>query len=235
MQPYPYPPVEVKVWGDIACFTRPDAKVERVTYDVMTPSAARGVLESIFWKREMQWRVREILVLHPVRHISLVRNEVKSRVSATSAQIWSKRGGGYYADEDHTPRHTVALRDVAYIIRADALVVPGVAADPAKYRHQFRERVKKGQCYRTPFLGCREFAASFEPPNGKEQVQDVNTELEWMLFDLAYQGKYAGWATPHFFETKVVHGVLTVPDHHYDELSRLSDEERGKHAVTSAR
>src|SRR5438045_4027874 len=106
-------PVQVKVWGERACFTRPEMKVERVSYSVMTPSAARGVLEAIFWKPEFRWEVRDIWVLNPIRHFSLVRNEVNSKASIPGA-------GGYFADEDRAQRHTLGLRDVAYLIRADA-------------------------------------------------------------------------------------------------------------------
>src|ERR1700730_9977873 len=122
-----YPPVTVHVWGDFACWTRPEAKVERVTYEVMTPSAARGILEAIYWKPEMRWQVRAIRVLRPIRHISLLRNEVKSAATIGTARLWAQQGGGYYADEDRTQRHTLALRDVAYILVADAVPAPGIS------------------------------------------------------------------------------------------------------------
>ena len=112
------PPLEVKVWGDLACFTRPEFGTERVTYEVMTPSAARGVLEAIFWKPEMEWRVRELLVLNPIRRFSILRNEMNS-VQTTSR---ARSGNPYYADEDRAQRHTLCLRDVAYVIRADIVL-----------------------------------------------------------------------------------------------------------------
>src|SRR2546427_2433632 len=112
-----FPPLQVRVWGDFACFTRPEMKVERVSYPLMTPSAARGVLEAIFWKPEFSWRIREIAVLRPPRFFSVLRNEVKGRASVQSAQAWASHGGRYCVEEDHTPRHTLALRDVAYLIR----------------------------------------------------------------------------------------------------------------------
>ena len=126
-------PLEVKVWGDFACFTRPEMKVERVSYPVMTPSAARGVLEAIFWKPEFSWRIREIQVLQPIRYFSILRNEVNNVASQRSAQGWRKDGGGYFADEDRAQRHTLALRDVAYVIRADMALKSHANADPAKY------------------------------------------------------------------------------------------------------
>src|SRR6266516_4332687 len=181
-----YPPVEVCVWGKFACFTRPEMKVERVSYEMMTPSAARGILEAIFWKPEFRWEVREISVLKPIRYCSIVRNEVNNRAIATTAHQWAQKGGGYFADEDRAQRHTLALRDVAYVIAADATLQPGVEADPAKFRDQFRRRVARGQCYFTPCLGCREFAASFEELDGNEQPIERTVDLGRMLFDLDY-------------------------------------------------
>jgi CRISPR-associated protein Cas5d len=116
-----FPPLEVKVGGKLACFTRPEMKVERVSYPVMTPSAARGVLEAILWKPEMRWEVREIHVLKPIRHFSILRNEVNRWAVTSTALTWPENGGAFYADDDRTraQRHTLALRDVGYLIRAD--------------------------------------------------------------------------------------------------------------------
>ena len=163
-----YPPLQVKVWGERACFTRPETKVERVSYSVMTPSAARGILEAIFWKPEFFWQVREIQVLKPIRHFSILRNEVNDRMSHKAAQRWMKEGGGYFADErEHrAQRHTLGLYDVSYVIRADVALKPDVSYSEAKYRDQFRRRVKRGRCYHRPYLGCREFAAEFTEPEG---------------------------------------------------------------------
>lgn len=208
-------PLEVKVWGPMACFTRPEAKVERVTYEVMTPSAARGILEAIFWKPEMDWQVREIRVLCPIRHISLLRNEIKSRAVYATARQWAERDGGYYADEDRTQRHTLALRDVAYIIVADAVVRPGVAVDSAKYRDQFRRRVSRGQCHHMPYLGCREFTASFALPERTEQPQKMSADLGLMLFDLQYQQDSTGRGKPQFFRAQLEEGILRVPEQLY--------------------
>ena len=160
------PALEVKVWGEFACFTRPEMKAERVSYSVMTPSAARGVLEAIFWKPEFSWQVREIWVLNPIRHFSILRNEVNSKAAFATARGWGRTGGGYFADEDRAQRHTLALRDVAYLIKADMALAPHATEDIAKYRDQFRRRVNRGQCYHQPYLGCREFVASFGPPDG---------------------------------------------------------------------
>jgi CRISPR-associated protein Cas5d len=205
------PPLAVKVWGELACFTRPEMKVERVTYPVMTPSAARGVLEAIFWKPEITWHVQEIWVLRPIRYFSILRNEVNQRVSPRAAAAWQRDGGGYEAPADRAQRHTLALRDVAYIIRAHIAVRPGVEEHPAKFRDQFRRRVRDGRCFATPYLGCREFAAAFAEPDGAERPIDLNEDLGPMLLDLAYAADGSGRGTPRFFAARLVHGILRVP------------------------
>lgn len=204
-------PLEVKVWGELACFTRPEMKVERVSYPVMTPSAARGLLESIFWKPEFQWRIDEIWVLKEIRYTSFVRNEVTSRASDRAAKSWAKDGGGYLADEDRTQRNTLALRDVNYLIRAQVVPGSGSGADAAKYRDQFRRRVQRGQAYATPYLGCREFAARFGPRAGDERPIDRTEDLGPMLLALDYAPGQSGQAQPRFFAATLEHGVLRVP------------------------
>ncbi len=227
------PPLEVKVWGDLACFTRPEFGTERVTYEMMTPSAARGVLEAIFWKPEMEWRVREIAVLNPIRRFSVLRNEMNSVQSDRSARSWERDGGGYYADEDRAQRHTLCLRDVAYVIRADIVLKPHANDHPAKYRDQFRRRVKRGQCFTQPYLGTREFSAFFASPEGGERPVDLTDELGLMLFDLDYEPapdgeiQYVGHggdgreivkgnAQPRFFPARLERGVLRVPPELYE-------------------
>jgi CRISPR-associated protein Cas5d len=216
MRPTAYAPVEVKVWGPYACFTRPEMKVERVSYEIITPSAARGMLEAIFWKPEFAWRIREIRVLRDVRFFSLRRNEVNSRASHRSAHAWETQGGGYFADEDRAQRHTMGLRDVAYVIAADVQVRPTVAEDAAKYRDQFRRRVERGQCHTMPYLGCREFTAEYGPVDGSEQAIDRSVELGRMLFDLDYAGDGSGRGEPRFFDARLEHGVLRVPPELYE-------------------
>src|SRR5690242_13163874 len=130
-----YPPLAVKVWDEYACFTRPEMKVERVSYPVMTPSAARGVLEAIYWKPECAWRVREVVVLNPIRYTSILRNEVNTRQSERTARDWARTGrGSYDAPSDRAQRHTLALRDVAYVITADVVPCDRPEADAAKHR-----------------------------------------------------------------------------------------------------
>lgn len=219
-----HPPLSVKVWGDFACFTRPEMKVERVSYDAMTPSAARGILEAIYWKPQFQWRVRRIHVLRPIRRFSILRTEVKSKAVVSSAQ----RGDRYFVNDDHTQRHTLALRDVAYLIEADIHLHPNYADDAnnnvVKHRDQFRRRVARGQSFHRPYLGCREFAAHFGEPDGSEapppELADRDEPLGRMLFDIAYTGtgKKRGEGTPRFFQATLERGILHVPAHLYDEV-----------------
>jgi CRISPR-associated protein Cas5d len=186
-------------------------KVERVTYPVMTPSAARGVLEAILWRPQFRWRVEEIRVLKPIQYASFQRNEVNSRASHRAAEAWRREGGGYDAAADRAQRHTLALRDVAYVIRGNVELKPGVEDDPAKYRDQFRRRVQNGRCFATPYLGCREFAAAFAVPDTGEQPVDHTDDLGTMLLDIEYAPDGSGRGTPRFFDARLERGVLRVP------------------------
>lgn len=205
------PPVTLRVWGEYACFTRPEMKVERVSYPVMTPSAARGVLESIFWKPEFIWRIQEIWVLKPIRYFSILRNEVSSRASERTAAGWARDGGHYDATADRTQRHTLGLRDVEYLIVAQADLKSHAGADEAKYRDQFRRRARAGRCFATPYLGCREFSAAFAEPDGSERPIALTDELGPMLLDLEYDSDGSGRALPRFFDARLEGGVLRVP------------------------
>jgi CRISPR-associated protein Cas5d len=204
-------PVEIKVWGEFACFTRPEMKVERVSYPVMTPSAARGVLEAVFWKPEFIWGIREIVVLKPIKYFSILRNEVNSRASERSARSWIGNGGGFLASEDRAQRNTLALADVAYVIRADVLLQTPDKALEAKYRDQFRRRVERGQCWAQPYLGTREFTASFAEPAPNDQAEPITMDLGRMLRDMTYQPGKSGVAEPRFFDAKLESGLLVVP------------------------
>jgi CRISPR-associated protein Cas5d len=232
-----YPPLCVKVWGDLACFTRPEMKVERVSYAAPTASAARGILEAIFWKQEFIWRVEEVWVLRPIRYFSILRNEVNSRANQAAAARRLEGGAPYDAAEDRTQRHTLALRDVAYVIKAQVELQPWANADEAKYRDQFRRRVAAGRCFATPYLGCREFSAAFGEPAGVEQPIDRTEDLGPMLLDLIYEppdsfrrpaapveqmalrlpggvltnAQASGRATPQFFDARLERGVLRFP------------------------
>lgn len=195
-------PLKVSVWGDWACFTRPEFKVERVSYPVITPSAARGVLEAIFWKPEFTWRVRRIVVVNRGSLCSVRRNEVTGRASMSTAAI--------DINAARTQRHTMALRDVNYVIEADVELARGVQDSEAKYRDQFRRRVSRGQCFHRPYLGCREFAAMFSEPTGHE-VPDAtwSEDLGRVLLDIEYG---PDGAAPRFFDCRIERGVVQVPD-----------------------
>ena len=228
--------LEVKVWGDWACFTRPENKAERVSYDVMTPSAARGVLEAIFWKPEFRWQVCEIWALKPIRHFSIVRNEVGNVASVRAAHGWQDNDGHYYADTDRTQRHSLLLKDVSYLIRAEIVLAPH-ATDPVfKYRDQFRRRVQRGQCHHMPYLGTREFSASFSPAEGNEIPIPITGDLGRVLFDISYAKEKGGpvlfaqhdaagtnWvegrARPRFFPARLDNGILRIPQSLYEEVN----------------
>ena len=205
-------PLEVKLWGDYACFTRPEMKVERVSYPVMTPSAARGALEAIFWKPQVAWRIEEIHVLKPITYASVLRNEINDRQSDRSARRWATDGGGYDASANRAQRHTLALRDVAYVVRAQLVLQDGVRDDIAKFRDQFRRRVARGRCFATPYLGCREFSASFGEPGPDDAPIDRSEELGPILLDIDYAADGSGRGVPRFFPAALERGVLHVPD-----------------------
>jgi CRISPR-associated protein Cas5d len=221
-------PLQVKVWSEVgALFTRPEFGAERVSYPVMTPSAARGVLEAIFWKPEFTWKVCEIQVLNPIRHFSILRNELNSWQSASAAKSQDYH---YFADDDRAQRHSLCLRDVAYIIVADMVLKSHADAPAAKYRAQFRRRVAKGQCHHQPYLGTREFSAFFAEPDGTETPIDHSDELGLMLWDMdfvidpdAKQLEFLthdssggsvtkGRTQPKFFRARLEHGILQVPE-----------------------
>lgn len=208
------PPVVVQVWGPGALFTRPEAKVERLTYPLMTPSAAVGVLESIFWKPEFRWDIAAIEVLRPVRFGAVRRNETKavmSREAALAGQVLDT------ADQ-RTQRATTYLLDVAYRIHAHVALHPHATDPSAKYRDQFRRRVARGACFSTPYLGTREFGAFFGPPDGQTPVT-FTEDLGVMLHSITF-GEQGRNPVSHWFRAKVQAGVMLVPD--LDELGEVA-------------
>ncbi len=193
--------VRVKVTGEFACFTRPDLKVERMTYPCMTPSAARGILDSILWKPEFQWWIHRIIILNPVKFFSVKRNEINSKQGKTPIII----------EERRAQRNSIVLKDVAYLIEASVFqkyVDP--RNPPKKYTEMFNRRVKKGQCWRRPFLGTREFAAEFFPSDGSEHPIQEIIPIGSMLFDIFFDTH--GKPSPLFFyDVAVVNGILECP------------------------
>jgi CRISPR-associated protein Cas5d len=188
--------VYLRTWGDLACFTRPEMKVERVSYPVITPSAARGLLEAILYRPQFRWRVHRIAVKQPIRFLSFRRNEVKSRVATRNPEP-------LFADEDRTQRNTLALRDVEYVVEASLELTsqanrprrkPPSEDEPdgddnlGKYYGMFQRRAEKGQCFCQPCLGCREFPAHFELTDENamrvEPNHNPDADLGLMLYDV---------------------------------------------------
>jgi len=210
-------PFRLKVSGEYACFTRPEMKVERVSYDVMTPSAARGILEAILWKPAISWRILQIDVLKPIRWFNIRRNEVASIVSVKNAQAAMKAGRGrigLFVDvgKERQQRAALVLKDVAYLIHAVFEITDkaGPEDNVTKFEQMFLRRAARGQCFHRPYLGCREFDAQFElikkDDDGPYPIQE-NRELGWMFFDWDYTKKPP---TPSFFKAKLEQGVLDL-------------------------
>ncbi|QNM98359.1 type I-C CRISPR-associated protein Cas5c [Chitinimonas koreensis] len=220
----------LEVSGDFACFTRPEMKVERVSYDLITPSAARNVFQAILWKPEIDWRIHRIEVLKPIRWINLRRNEVGKTVPAGAVASAMKQGRGalgLYIEEERQQRAGLFLRDVGYRLHAELTVKPEArAANPlAKYREMFARRAERGQCVNQPYLGCREFAASFrlvDPLSEPADRQDLSEadraelgfgkprDLGYMLHDLDFSDPAD--PQPRFFRAELHDGAMAVPD-----------------------
>ena len=205
----------LEVTGDYACFTRPEMKVERVSYDIITPSAARAVFEAILWKPELRWQVRRIEVLAPIRWINLRRNEVGAVVSVRNVQQAMKAGQGelaLYIEDERQQRAGLFLRDVAYRLHAE-LSLTSRARDPLiKYAEMFARRARKGQCVNQPYLGCREFAAAFrlvDDPASSPMPIGEDRDLGWMLHDLDFTNPAD--PQPRFFHAEMRQGVVEVP------------------------
>jgi CRISPR-associated protein Cas5d len=228
----------LEVKGDYACFTRPEMKVERVSYDVITPSAARGVFEAIFWKPAIKWRIRKIEVLNPIKWTSVRRNEV----GATA----NERSNGIFIEDARQQRAGLFLQDVAYRLHAELEYIPPSARpkvihlvpealydqleaeelkkdeNPGKYYGIFERRARKGQCFNQPYLGCREFSCDFRLVDDLTQERraiDETRDLGFMLYDLDFE-KEPGNPTPAFFRPKLIQGVIEIPDWDSEEVKR---------------
>lgn len=222
--------VNVRVWGDYACFSRPEFKVERVSYPVITPSAARGLLEAIYWKPEMRFEIRKIGVLRLGTQMTILRNELNDRQSKQPICI----------DDfaNRAQRSSLILKDVEYLIEAEIRLRPHAVDHVRKYVDCFERRLAKGQCHHTPYLGTREFAASFARANGEEPPA-LNMAIGTMLFDIAFiedarrnefefrrpkdKETVKGYARALFFDAKIASGWLEVPGKKYAELYRLEE------------
>lgn len=203
--------------GPYACFTRPEMKVERVSYDMMTPSAARACFEAILWKPAIRWHVRKIEVMKPIRWINLRRNEVASVVSTRNVETAMKSGKGdlgLYIEEDRQQRAGLFLRDVSYRVHADLefLAARDPQANAAKYHEMFERRASKGQCVNQPYLGCREFAAAFRlvaKPDDEATPIDETRDLGFMLHDLDFS--HPADPQPRFFRARLENGAVAIP------------------------
>ena len=216
----------LEVRGELACFTRPEMKVERVSYDVITPSAARAIFDAILWKPAVRWQVRRIEVLAPVRWTNLRRNEVASKLSHAQVARSIEHGEGdlaLYADEDRQQRAALLLRDVAYRLHADLCVHAGRTdpQPPAKFFEMAERRARKGQCVNQPYLGCREFAARWrliDNPQDEPPPIAETRDLGWMLHDLDFTNP--GDPAPRFFRAQMTQGVIEVPAFDAEEVAR---------------
>ncbi len=208
----------LEIAGDYACFTRPEMKVERVSYDVITPSAARAVFEAIFWKPAVRWHVRRIDVLRPVRWINLRRNEVASVISTRNVQQAMADGSGdlaIYIEDDRQQRAGLFLRDVAYRVHADMEVRAdrSDAQPPQKFFSMFERRAANGQCVNQPYLGCREFDARVRPIEsieGEPPAIAETRDMGWMLRDMDFTNPADPQAM--FFRARMNDGVINLPE-----------------------
>ncbi len=203
--------IRLKVWGDYACFTRPEMKVERVSYDVMTPSAARGILEAIYWKPSIQWVIDRIHVINPIRFDNVRRNELGNRLAMGT--IKKAMGDGCspvetFIEEDRQQRAAMVLRDVSYVIDAHFQIKHLEDNNPAKHKEVFHRRALKGQCFHHPYLGCREFPAGFVsvytlPASAHAGEKD----LGWMLHDIDFENNMEA----RFFRAVMRNGTIEIP------------------------
>ena len=212
MQPPRSPTLSLRARGPLAIFTNPALKVERVTYPLITPSAARGLAEAVLWKPAIRWEIERIRVLKPIRFTAFRRNEVNSRAVAPSAALVRDGGPAPYqlADEDRAQRNTVALRDVDYVIEAHFEMTEraGPADNPTKFVEMFRRRVEKGQHFHQPYLGCRECVADVVPADDAPDPIGDTRDLGWMLHDIEFS---ADGNRAVFFQAELRGGVLHVP------------------------
>ena len=209
--------IQVEVWGDYALFSRPEFKTERVSYDCMTPSAARGLLESIYWHPGLRWVIDRIHVCAPIRFTNIRRNEVKDVISARKVKAVMEKGQGELylaAPESIQQRAAMVLTNVRYIIDAHFVMTDNAAPgdNPGKFQDILKRRLERGQFYSMPYFGTREFPAHFRRcetlPPCPEELKGTR-DLGWMLWDMDYRDPEN--ITPKFFWASLVDGVMTVP------------------------
>lgn len=198
--------IKLRVWGDYALFSRPEMKVERVSYDVMTPSAARGILEAIYWKPEIRWIVDRIHVLNRIQFDNIRRNKLSNKVSVSDKVM--REGNDFicqYIEEDRQQRASMVLKHVDYVIESHFELTGNDTSDPGKHLAMFERRAKKGQCFHRPYFGCREFPVNFEWCDDIPRSQlNGEQDLGYMLHDIDFQNNM----TPRFFRAVMHDGVI---------------------------
>jgi CRISPR-associated protein Cas5d len=204
--------IKLRVWGDYACFTRPEMKVERVSYDVMTPSAARGILEAIYWKPAITWVIDRIHVLNPIRFDNIRRNELAGKLPLGTVKKAMNDGISpveTFIENDRQQRAAMVLRDVSYVIEAHFEFSGSEDNNVAKHKEIFDRRAHKGKCFHHPYLGCREFPAQFELiEDGIPQSNLVGEQdLGWMLHDMDFEKNMEA----KFFRAEMRNGIIEVP------------------------
>lgn len=207
--------IKMEVWGDYACFTRPEMKVERVSYDVPTPSAARGMVESVYYHPDLKWHVDKIYVCKPIRFTNILRNEVASKISARNVLTEANGKKRSYIDRnaDIQQRATTMLRDVHYVIEAHFEMTDKAnpSDNPGKFQDIVKRRLRSGQAYMQPYLGCRECTAHFRLWEGGDiPTIDETRDLGYMIFDMDYSDLEN--IQPMFFRAQMVHGVIDLTD-----------------------
>lgn len=208
--------IQLEVWGPYALFSRPELKVEKVSYDVPTPSAARGIVEAVYFHPRLRWHIDRIYVLNPISFTSIRRNEVLSKISARNVRQAAQGGRQELylaAPQEIVQRSSLLLQDVHYVIEAHFEMTSKAAPsdNPGKFQDIVTRRMEKGQCYTTPYLGCREFSASFRRwAGGPIKTIHETRDLGLMLYDFDYTDPQN--ITPTYFRAKLENGILNVRD-----------------------
>lgn len=218
--------VKVRIRGDHACFTRPEFKGERVSYDVPTPSALKGILEAIYWKPAIAWHIDAIHIMRPVRFETIRRNEVAKKVPPVAPYMKSGKPLHLIVEEERTQRAATILRDVDYYVEAHFTFTKEAYPGNTEGKHLdiFNRRLNKGQTYHQPCLGCREFPAIIEPVDGAIPISpladtpDGNKSLSWMLFDFKFSE--SGERTPVYFQANIEKGIVRIPSATSQEVKR---------------
>ena len=210
----------LEISGELACFTRPELKVERVSYPVITPSVARNILMAILWKPAIRWRIQKLEILKPIQWTNIRRNEVGTKMS--------ERSGSLYIEDNRQQRASILLKDVAYRIHADFDMTSeaGESDNYVKFAEMFKRRAKKGQYFHQPYLGCREFPCHFRLLEKAEDGlprEDITQDFGFMLYDMDFSKsdpRDSNNAEPMFYQCKAINGVITVPSADSEEVKR---------------